>query len=221
MDDQRGHNEGRRFDDDRWLKVQKEIMGLVTSVRSAQQSQAKLEVQFGKLEDHVDDVDDHLRGVAGHDSMDTRVAVLERSNTANNVLLREIKRKLDDQKSIIDEIRSDLASIKIHRSISKEYDSSKMERFKEWMKLWGAMSLASIALIVPLATLAFQNWDKVERMWKKPDPDPVHKMIDRAKHPRTTRVRVRVVPAKTPAKEPIESTAPVSPVPELNEGGAR
>lgn len=224
MEDRRNEDAGRREDDRRWLKVQGEIMNLVTAQRTTQQVIGKLEVEVGKLEDHVEDVDDHLRGVAGRDSMDTRVAVMEREVTAHGVLLRKISRDLDG-------IKADVSAIKIHRAITKEVDSTNLERLQEWLKFWGPIIGGAIAIIVPLGTLLFANWDKIEARWKKSQAgkDPVHEKIERAKHPRKTTYVPRVkkavpvvAPATPRAKEPDGSTATSVPaVPAADEGNAR
>ena len=171
MDDRRNDDPGRREDDKRWLKVQSELMNLVTAQRTSQQVISKVEIELGKIADHVDDVDDHLRGVSGHESMDTRMAIVEREVTSHGVILHQISKD-------VGQITKDLAGVTIHRAISKEFNSSRMDRFKEWLKFWGAIIVASIALIVPLAKVFFDYRAKIrDNVDYRPD-EKIRKQIE-------------------------------------------
>lgn len=225
MEEQRGHNFGRREEDERWLKVQKEIMDLVTSVRTTQQGVTKLDLQVGKLEDHVDDVDDHLRGVAGHDSMDTRVAVLERSSAESNALLRSLHKKIDAQNRVLDAIQIELGGKKIASALVAEAEGSKLERFKQWMQtIWGPLAtLFMTGVIVWGFQYAITHWDEIKKRYKAPSKDPVAQMIQKAKRPRKTVYVPRVVPAPKPIREnPNAATGAIMPeVQKTDEGNAR
>lgn len=161
MDNRRSDDPGRRAEDDRWLKVQKDVMSLVTATRDGQRSLAKLEIEVGKLSDHVDDVDDHLRGVAGKESLDTRVTLLEKEFEMHGVLLRRISDQFGSLHTMMEEMKEDVAIFKITKAVSEKVDGTRNERIKEWLKFWGPIILATLALIVPLAKLTFDNWDKI------------------------------------------------------------
>ena len=135
MDDQRSGEPGRREDDLRWLEVQKQLMNLVTTQVTNQNEIAKLDIAVGELADHVDEVDEHLRGVGGKESVDTRVTVMEKDVFQHGVLLRRI---------------SDMAD---------QRDVGRAERFKEWLKFWGPIIIATLALVGPKVT--FNNWNKL------------------------------------------------------------
>jgi hypothetical protein len=162
MEERRSEDGGRREDDGRWLKVQKDVMSLVTATRESQRGLAKLEIEVGKLTDHVDEVDDHLRGVSGRDSLDTRVAVLEKEFEMHGVLLRRISDQVSSLYTSTEGLRSDMARFKIKKEIVEDVNRGRTERFKEWLKFWGPIIIASLALIVPLAKLTFDNWDKIK-----------------------------------------------------------
>lgn len=133
-------------------------MNLVSAQRSSQVALEGLEKEVSKLDDHVDDVDDHLRGVAGRESLDTRVVVLEREMKAHGNelmiyggLLRELDKK-------ISELKTDVHSLKFQKSMNKEIETGRLETMKEWLRFWGPIIIACLALIVPLATVVANHW---------------------------------------------------------------
>ena len=178
-------------------------MNLVTTQRTNQQELAKMETELVKLADHVEDLDEHLRGVAGKESMDTRVSVMEKDVFQHGVLLRQIAKHFGSLETMVGEIKTDLAAIKIGRALSKESEAGRLDRFKEWLKFWGVIISLGIGLIVPLATIAFDHWDKIEHFIRRREKvGPVEQMIEKGKHPKGKKVvRVRVVPAPVEKKE--------------------
>ncbi len=140
----------------------------------------------------MEDLDDHLRGVAGVGSLDTRIEVLERESTSNGVLLRQIKKKLE-------EVKDDVSAIKLVRALNKESDATHQERFREWLKFWGPIIIATLALVVPLSKLAVDNWAGIKYLFKQ--EDSVSKYVQKNR-PRRTVYRVKVVPAPKPKPEP-------------------
>ncbi len=165
MDDRRGDDPGRRDDDARWLKVQKDVMTLVTSTRESQRGIAKLEIEVGKLADHVEDVDDHLRGVAGKESLDTRVTILEKEYHMHGILLQKISDQFTSLHALIEELKTDVSTFKIKRAIAKEFDGTKVERLKLWLTFWGPIIALVFGLVVPLATLSFQHWSQIREVF--------------------------------------------------------
>lgn len=139
-------------------------MNLVTAERTDQQELAAIKTQVGKLSDHIEDLDDHLRGVAGHDSLDSRVVVLEREGRALMMVVTEIRKQLDD-------VKEALSGIKLHRSISKEFESTKIERFTAWLRFWGPIIIASISLVIPLVNMALEYKDKQDELDAQYRPD--------------------------------------------------
>jgi chromosome segregation ATPase len=131
MENHRGDEPGRREEDRRWEKFQEQVMNLVTSSRTNQVALASLEKEVSKLGDHVEDVDDHLRGVAGKESLDTRVTVMEKAVFQNDVLLREISKKFGSLETLVREIKSDISTLKFHRAIEDKTDTGRAERFKD------------------------------------------------------------------------------------------
>jgi len=160
MENRRSDDPGRRTEDDRWLKVQKDVVNLVTATREGQRSLAKLEIEVGKLSDHVEEVDDHLRGVAGKESLDARVAILEKEFDMHGVLLRRISDQCNTFSSTLQELRVDIQAQKIVKGVMDKTEGTQFARFKEWLTFGRAVVLAVIALIVPLATLVATNWEK-------------------------------------------------------------
>lgn len=119
---------------------------------------AKLEIEVSKLADHLDEVDDHLRGVAGHDSLDTRVTVLEKEFQMHGALLRRISDQFSGLHTMIDGMKHALSKIEISREIGGEVEKTRVDRLKEWLRFWAPI----IALIL---TIAFDN-----REMFRPDP---------------------------------------------------
>lgn len=125
-------------------------MNLVSARRADQQGLAKLEIEVSKLADHIDEVDEYLRGDTGSDSVATRMSVLEKDVYGHGVALKNFGR-----------LETYVATLKIHRGLGEKAGADKADRFKEWLKFWGVIISLAIGLIVPLATLVFNNWDKI------------------------------------------------------------
>lgn len=192
MDDDRRDpsRPGRREEDERWLKVQEQIMNLVTAERTDQQELTTMKAEVLKLTDHLDDLDDHLRGVAGRESMDSRVLLLERESAGNRLILRQIKKQLDD-------LTMDVSGFKIHRSIIKESEQSRLERFLAWLKFWGPIILALIALIIPLAklTLDYKPKSSIDDAEYRPD-ERLRQQIEldkKSKHAKDVKKKLRAL----------------------------
>jgi hypothetical protein len=151
MEERRGDDSGRREEDRRWLKIQEQVMNLVTATRTAQQELAKVETEVVRLSDHVEEVDEHLRGVGGKESLDTRITVVEKDVFQHGVLLRQVAK-----------MEKDLAGLKVGRAMVKESEAGRLERFKEWLKFWGVILALILGMVVPLATLIVNNWDKIK-----------------------------------------------------------
>lgn len=136
-------------------------MTLVTATRESQRGIAKLEIEVGKLADHVEDVDEHLRGVAGKESLDTRVTIVEKEFEMHGVLLRRISDQFTTLHALIEELKTDVSTFKIKREIGRESEATRMERLKTWLSFWGPIIALTFGLVVPVATLVFQHWDKI------------------------------------------------------------
>lgn len=134
-------------------------MNLVTAQRSTQVATAGLEKEVSKLVDHVDDVDDHLRGVAGRESMDTRVTVMEKGVHQHGVLITEFAKHFGALEADVREIRNEVSTLKIHHSITDKTEAGRTARFTEWLRFWGPIIIASLALIAPKITL--NNWRRL------------------------------------------------------------
>lgn len=122
-------------------------MNLVTAERTDQQELTALKVDVERLSGHVEDIDDYLRGVAGSDSLDNRVVLLERDSTANGVLLRQIKKQLE-------ELKTSLADIRIATAISQGTESNKRGRLTQWLGFYGPIIITAIGLVIPLTKIA-------------------------------------------------------------------
>ncbi len=133
-------------------------MNLVTAQRSSQTALEGLEKEVAKLDEHVENVDDHLRGVAGHDSLDTRVTIMERDVAQHNALLRQIAKHFGALEATVGDIRSDISTFKITRSFVEKSEAGRTERFKEWLRFWGPIIIACLALVVPLANVVANHW---------------------------------------------------------------
>ncbi len=144
-------------------------MNLVTAQRTNQQGMANLEIQVGKLADHVEEVDDHLRGVAGRESLDTRVTLLEREFQMHGTLLQRISEQVAAMPSLINELKEDVSTLKITRAIIDRVDLGRTELFKEWLRFWGPIIIATLALVVPLAKLAVDKGYFARTIQYKPD----------------------------------------------------
>lgn len=163
--DNRRADDGRREEDRRWLKVQKDVMDLITTQRTNQQVLATMEIELGKIQEHVEEVDDHLRGVAGRDSLDTRVTLTEKDLVQHGVMLHRISDQFTHLQSMIHQqlgdIKAELGKLQFQKSMADEVEKTKTDRFMAWLKFWGPIILASIALILPVTKLTFENWDKI------------------------------------------------------------
>lgn len=159
-------------EESRWLKVQEQIMNLVTAERTDQQELSVMKTQVGKLIDHVEDLDDYLRGVAGEESLDNRVVLLERESTANHVLLRQIKRQLEDLKDIV-------SGMQIQSAISQGTDAKQRNWFMAKLTFWGPIIIASLGLIVPLTKIACDQFSFDQAVYR-PD-DRLRRQIERDK----------------------------------------
>ncbi|PYS91484.1 MAG: hypothetical protein DMF62_02415 [Acidobacteria bacterium] len=138
--------------------MQKDVMNLITAQRTTQQALASIEIHVGKLSDHVEEVDDHLRGVAGRESLDARVAIIEHEQTQHGRLLSRIVDQLDD-------IQADVSKLTIRRAVSKEVDTEKTEWYKSfWLPiilalLAGAGWLGQYGITHKEEVAAFFKWE--------------------------------------------------------------
>ncbi len=198
MENRRSEGPGRRQEDRRWLKLQEQVMDLV------KEELAKIEIEVVKLSDHVEAVDDHLRGVEGRDSIDTRVALLEKEFEMHGVLLRQISAQCGSFVTTLQEVRTDLHSMKIAKAMTEKVESTKFERFKEWLTLGRAVILALIALVVPLATLIVTEWDKIAPVfhYQHQTAEQIQKEIElQKKGPRGKAVRKKLAEIEKEAQE--------------------
>lgn len=146
-----------------WERMQEQVMNVVTTLRTNQQDLAKMETEIVRLADHVEEVDDHLRGVAG-ESLDTRVAILEREVKAAGNEIRAYGGLLRDLNKQLSEIENDVRSFKLHKAISSEAEATKTERFKEWLKFWGPIVIASLSLAPQAAKVVANSWEKLRHV---------------------------------------------------------
>lgn len=164
----------RREDDDRWLKIQTEMMNLVTAQRTIQQDNADLVVEQQRLVEHLEDIDDHLRGVGGKESLDTRVSTCEHKLEGHTNLLRELSRRIwaleETVKKDLSQIKQEIFSLQYKKSVDSQEQGTKTERLKEWLGFWGAIIGGILAILVPLATLTYEHWDRIKNPfeWKRP-----------------------------------------------------
>ncbi len=152
-------------------------MNLVTAERTDQQELSSIKIEVAKLGDHVEDLDDHLRGVSGHESLDSRVVLLERESTGNTVILRQIKVQLE-------QLTKEVAALQIHRAINKEVEKTRSERFSEWMKFWGPIIIALIALVIPLTKMTMEYIDKLQSQAHYRPDERLRKQIEADKKSR-------------------------------------
>jgi hypothetical protein len=179
--DNRRNNEPRREEDSRWLKIY-------------QQAIANLEVEIGNLKEHVEEVDDHLRGVAG-ESLDTRVVILEKMDKTHTNELRAHGSLLMRISDKLEEMKSDLSTLKVMKAMSKESAVTRADRFKEWLKFWGPIILGLFALMSSQSKLIFDNWEKIEPLFhgKQWDAKKLQEEVDREKKgPRGKAVRKKI-----------------------------
>lgn len=145
-------------------------MNLVAARRADQQGLAKLEMEVARLAEHVEEVDDHLRGVTGKESVDTRLIMMEKEEFEQKTILREFVKHVGS-------LEKDLDSIKIHRGIEEKSDAGKLDRFKAWLHFWGPVIIACLALVVPLAKMAVDKGYFARTIQYKPD-DRLRKEIE-------------------------------------------
>ncbi len=174
------NNWGRRQEDERWLKVQEQIMNLVTAERTDQQELGTVKQAVLKLSDHVEDLDDYLRGVAGDESLDNRVVLLERESTGNSVLLRQIKRQIEDLKDTV-------SNLKISSAVSQVSEEKHLSKL---IKFWLPIILASIGLLIPLTKLAIDKIHFIEGDYR-PD-ERLRRQIEEDKKRRGKMVQKRL-----------------------------
>jgi hypothetical protein len=170
--DNRRADDGRREEDRRWLKVQKDVMDLITTQRTNQQVLATMEIELGKIQEHVEEVDDHLRGVAGRDSLDTRVTLTEKDLVQHGVMLHRISDQFTHLQSMIHQqlgdIKTELGKLQFQKAMQDEAEKSKSDRFKEWMRLWGSTIAAILAFVTAATTVTVENWDKIVSSFHSP-----------------------------------------------------
>ena len=193
LNEARGETPGRRDEDRKWERVQEQLMNLVTTQVTTQQTITNLSVELEDLTEHVSEVDSFLRGGKDSDrhSLETRLAMAERGVTQSEVLLRQISRQSAQLKESLDAqfktITSDLSLLKINRAMEEKSEATKSERFKEWLRFWGPIILAGLALVVPLAKLSFDNWDKIATNFKRDTRAPIEQIQDEIKKERKKR----------------------------------
>lgn len=187
---------GRREEDERWLKVQEQIMNLVTAERTDQQELTVMKTEVTKLHDHIDDLDDYLRGVVGNESLDNRVVILENQNTSNSVLLRQIKKQIED-------LKSTLAGIQLQEAVIGKTEAVLRGRFTEWLKFWGPIIIASLGLVIPITKIALTRLHPFEDTTYRPD-DKLKEQIEMDKKKR----HAREAKKKLRAPEKIQATIP-------------
>lgn len=174
-------------------------MSIVTTQRTNQQALANLEVELGRLQEHVEEVDDHLRGVAGKESLDTRVTLIERDSHKDSVLLHQMVKKFDALERAIttqlNGITSDLTNMKFQEVLEDKVNKTKSERFKEWMKLWGATIIAVLSFATAVTTVAVENWDKLSSSFHSRKSDSYSDQwvaaIEKQKHDPKEKKRLR------------------------------
>ena len=156
-------------------------MNLVTAQRSSQTALAEVKIQLGKLEDHVEEVDDHLRGVAGRESLDTRVRLLEKEFEMHGVMLRRISdqfTQLHNQSTAhhaelqtsIQEIKQDVSTIKIAKAITEKSEGTKTERFLAWLKFWGPIIALILTGLGGSLLYVADNFERMRGWFKHPTP---------------------------------------------------
>jgi len=131
-------------------------MNLVTAQRTSQQDLAKVEIEVGKLTDHVDDVDEHLRGVAGNQSLDVRVTLLQSEIDR----LKEVNRHFLKKVDALLTLEKEVAALSITKAVAKETESTRSDRAKIWLGFWGPIILVALAWVQPLARFTVNNWAK-------------------------------------------------------------
>lgn len=142
---------GRRDEDERWLRVQEQIMNLITAERTDQQELTAMKSEVVKLADHIEDLDDYLRGVTGNESLDNRVVLLERESTGNTTLLRQIKKEIEG-------LKTQISDLKIYSAINL---GTEEKRSNKLFKFWLPIILAIIAMIIPFTKMACDRAESV------------------------------------------------------------
>jgi hypothetical protein len=254
--DNRGGDGGRRAEDKRWAAIKGLVGGLVRD--AVAEEFADVKIALGKIEDHVDDVDASLRGPTDDKALIVRITLAEKALDMQKVMLQnisgdfgkitskqdalreelfaKIQSMRDDFAKELREINASVGALTIQKAIAEgtaevkeRHEMTRLERFKEWMKLWGALGIAILALVVPLATLAFQNWDKIEPLFRRHryDAAEMHAQNERDRRgPRGKAVRLKEInlerarkglpplkelpvqrPRKRPAPEPAKPAA--------------
>lgn len=149
-----------------------------------------IETRVEKTESHVKEIDDYLRGVGtGRMSLDTRFALMEAELHAQGILVRRMSEQfgtlMSTSNTQLSDIKDDISSLKIQKGIAdgteavvEKREATKLERFKEWMRLWGALVTAGIALIVPLASLLVHNMPEIRAFFSSKSSYTVKANVD-------------------------------------------
>lgn len=151
-------------------------MNIITTQRTNQTFLAGLETQVGKLADHVEEVDDHLRGVAG-ESLDTRTVILEREGKAHWNELRAHGNLLRQISSQVAEIKDELSGFKIQKGIAEGtehvHEKNKGEK-REWYKtFWLPIILAALGAAGWFGQYVVTNREEVRGWFERERLDPV------------------------------------------------
>lgn len=127
----------RRADDERWLNIQKEMLSLVAALRTEQQVSANREIEVQRLIEHVEDIDEHLRGVGGKESLDTRINIYKHTLDGHTNLLSQISRRISSLEDIIHKdlvkMQQDIFALQYQKSVKEQTESAKPDRLKTWL----------------------------------------------------------------------------------------
>lgn len=148
--------EDRREQDNLWLATQKELMNLVAALRTEQQVSANREVEVQKLIEHVEDLDEHLRGVGGKESLDTRINLYEHTLGGHTRLFGELSKRIRALEDAIAQAKKDLWALQYQNSVDSQKEGTKTERLKEWLGFWGKVIAIAAPIIGGIATGIYQ-----------------------------------------------------------------
>src|ERR1700759_3255347 len=118
----------RREEDQRWLDIQKELLSLVAALRTEQQVSANREVEVQRLIEHVEDLDEHLRGVGGKESLDTRINIYKHTLDGHTNLLSQLSKRIAAlEKSITEDLtkaKNDIFTLQYEKSSQSQKEGT-------------------------------------------------------------------------------------------------
>lgn len=187
MQNARGDSPGRRDDDRRYDRIMDRLHDLTGTLED--------------LKDHIEQVDDYLRGGPGGNEqpIGPRVLNLEVASNKTAALMEGVIRRLTrlEEKESAESMRASIA-----KEYKQEGEATRLERFKEWMKFWGLITTIILGGIGWAVQYSLSNWETLEKRFRSKSAPEIQAEIKKAKKsPRAKKVEQKIKAIEQERKE--------------------